>query len=51
VLARGALDEEQWVFATLDPACIEAVRADGEVLNHRDWPARPFAPPRPAVFA
>ena len=51
VLARGALDEEQWVFATLDPARIEAVRADGEVLNHRDWPAWPFAPPRPAVFA
>ena len=51
VLARGALDQEQWVFCTLDPARIEAVRQDGQVLNHRDWPASPFAQPRAAVFA
>lgn len=51
VLARGALDAEQWVFCTLDPARIEAVRQDGQVLNHRDWPKAPFAWPQPAVFA
>lgn len=51
VLARGALDQEEWVFCTLDPARIEAVRADGQVRNHRDWPARPFAKPQVAVFA
>jgi predicted amidohydrolase len=51
VLARGALDAEQWVFCTLDPARIEAVRRDGQVLNHHDWPKAPFAWPQPAVFA
>lgn len=50
VLARGALDQEEWVFCTLDPARIEAVRADGQVRNHRDWPAGPFAKPQVAVF-
>ncbi len=38
VIARGALDEPGWVYATLDPARLEAVRADGGVRNHRDWP-------------
>ncbi len=51
VLARGALDMEQWVFCTLDPARLAAVREDGQVRNHRDWPSRPFAAPGPAVFA
>lgn len=51
VLARGALDREEWVFCALDPAHIAAVRADGQVLNHRDWPTAPFRPPQPAVFA
>ena len=51
VLARGALDTEEWVFSTLDPARLTAVREDGQVRNHRDWPARPFAAPAPAVFA
>jgi len=41
VLARGALDEDQWLFADLDPAHLVAVRADGGVCNHRDWPADP----------
>jgi predicted amidohydrolase len=45
VLARGALDEGQWVYADLDPARLEAVRADGGVRNHRDWPLAP--PPSP----
>lgn len=51
VLARGALDQDQWVFCTLDPARIAAVREDGQVRNHRDWPSRPFATPAAAVFA
>lgn len=51
VLARGALDQDQWVFCTLDPARIAAVREDGQVRNHRDWPNRPFGTPRPAEFA
>lgn len=51
VLARGALDAEQWLFCTLDPARIERVREEGQVRNHRDWPRAPFAPPAPAVFA
>ena len=38
VIARGALDEPGWVYATLDPARLDAVRADGGVRNHRDWP-------------
>ncbi|MEO3471811.1 carbon-nitrogen hydrolase family protein [Roseomonas sp. CAU 1739] len=51
VLARGALDMEEWVFCTLDPARLTAVRDDGQVRNHRDWPSRPFAAPMPADFA
>jgi predicted amidohydrolase len=50
VLARGALDAPGWVFCTLDPARIARVRAEGAVLNHRDWPRRPLAPPQPAAF-
>jgi predicted amidohydrolase len=50
VLARGALDTPGWVYASLDPARIEAVRRDGAVLNHRDWPRAPVDPPRPAAF-
>jgi predicted amidohydrolase len=51
VLARGALDMPQWVFADLDPARIETVRREGSVLNHRDWPKRSFHKPPVAVPA
>ncbi|NKC31309.1 carbon-nitrogen hydrolase family protein [Roseomonas sp. BU-1] len=51
VVAAGGPDAPGWLFHTLDPALIEAVRRDGAVLNHRDWPRRPVPPPRPAVFA
>ena len=51
VLARGALDQDQWVFCTLDPARMMAARADGQVFNHRDWPTRPFIRPPVAAFA
>ena len=37
VVAIGELDAPAWVYADLDPALLAAVRADGQVLNHRDW--------------
>jgi len=51
IMAQGQMDVPGWVFCTLDPALIEAVRRDGAVLNHRDWPRAPFASPKPASFA
>jgi len=51
IMAQGQMDAPGWVFCTLDPALIEAVRRDGAVLNHRDWPRAPFAPPKSADFA
>jgi predicted amidohydrolase len=44
VLARGKMDAPGWVFADLDPARLQTVRADGAVRNFRDWPQDP---PRP----
>jgi hypothetical protein len=43
VVTEGVLDRPGWVFATLDPAALERVRADGGVRNHRDWPEPPGA--------
>ncbi|WP_431269832.1 carbon-nitrogen hydrolase family protein [Dankookia sp. P2] len=51
VLAAGPMDAPGWCFCTLDPARIEAVRRDGAVLNHRDWPRAPLPRPGVAVFA
>lgn len=51
VVAAGAMDQPGWLFATLDPALVEEVRANGAVRNHRDWPRRPVPTPKPAVFA
>ena len=51
IMAQGQMDVPGWVFCTLDPTLIEAVRRDGAVLNHRDWPRAPFAPPKAASFA
>ncbi len=51
VLAAGALDAPGWTFVSLDPGRIEAVRRDGAVLNHRDWPRAPLPAPGLAVFA
>ncbi len=39
VVAQGDLDQPGWVFADLDLDRVAAVRADGQVLNHRDWSA------------
>lgn len=50
VVAAGALDAPGLVFAELDPARLAAVRADGAVRNHRDWPG-PVPPPAPLLFA
>lgn len=43
VIAQGVLDAPSLVVTTLDPARIAAVRQDGGVRNHRDWPANPGA--------
>ena len=48
VIARSAMDEPGWLYAELDRAAIDAVRRDGAVLNHRDYPP---APPPCAVIA
>ncbi|EKN00873.1 carbon-nitrogen hydrolase family protein [Acidocella sp. MX-AZ02] len=42
VATAGALNEPALVFAQVDFAAIDAVRAQGAVLNHRDW--APVAP-------
>ena len=47
ILARGALDEPQWIFVDLDPARLDTVRWNGAVRNHLDWPP---APPRCPVL-
>lgn len=49
VVARGALNQPGWVFADLEPTALEAVRADGAVRNHRDYPAGPH--PKAQVLA
>lgn len=38
VLAIGELDRPSWVYADLDLDAVAEVRAQGQVLNHRDWP-------------
>ncbi len=43
LIARGALDEAQWVYADLDRARLDAVRQDGAVRNHLSWPPAPPA--------
>jgi predicted amidohydrolase len=37
VVALGAYNAPGWVIADLDLAALARVRADGQVLNHRDW--------------
>ncbi len=53
VLAQGALNEAQWVYADLDLDLITEARKDGDVLNARDWDLQPGAPalPRPKIVA
>jgi predicted amidohydrolase len=39
VIVEGKINEPAWVFATVDPATLAAVRQNGAVRNYRDWPA------------
>lgn len=51
IVAEREYDQPGLLFATLDPARLEAVRADGAVRNHRDWPGEPVPRSVTAVFA
>jgi predicted amidohydrolase len=51
VVAAAPLDAAGLLITALDPARLEAVRADGAVRNHRDWPRAPIPRPTPAIFA
>jgi predicted amidohydrolase len=51
VIAEGGYDAPGLVLARLDPARIEAVRVQGAVRNHRDWPRASIPRPEPAAFA
>ena len=39
ILALGELNVPGWVYADIDLAWVERVRAEGQVFNYRDWPA------------
>jgi predicted amidohydrolase len=43
VIAQGTSDEAGWVFTTLEHNRLDAVRRNGAVRNHQDWPALPPA--------
>jgi predicted amidohydrolase len=48
IMAEGRLDQGGWVFVTLNPETLDAVRENGAVRNCRDWPAQvPAARPLP----
>jgi predicted amidohydrolase len=47
VVAQGTLNAAQWVYADLDLEALARIRADGEVLNARDWQFQPGAAPLP----
>lgn len=49
VLAIGALDGAQWVFAEVDLDRVTRVRAEGRVLNALHWADQPGAGGLPAV--
>ncbi len=38
ILAKGELNQAQWLYANLDLSDIDKVRKTGRVLNYRDWP-------------
>lgn len=50
VLAKGGWNAPQWVYAEVDPARLAAVRADGQVFNHRDWARQPGLGVMPLVI-
>jgi predicted amidohydrolase len=41
VVAIGELDAAQWLFAEIDLSRVADLRADGAVLNRRDWAEQP----------
>ena len=45
VLAAGALNQPQWVYADVDLERFRAVKACGEMRNATDWPLQPGAAP------
>lgn len=49
VIAIGTEGESAWVFGEVDLARVAELRADGGVLNARDWRDQPGAGPLPAV--
>ncbi|MEX0309308.1 MAG: carbon-nitrogen hydrolase family protein [Tateyamaria sp.] len=40
IIAQGPLNTPGWVYAYVDLDAVQAVRADGTVLNRRDWQAQ-----------
>lgn len=51
VVVEGEMDRPGWVFAELDEARIAAVRQEGQVRNHLDWPRGPMPRVLPAAFS
>ena len=49
VIAIGTEGESAWVYAEVDLARVAQLRADGGVLNARDWRDQPGAGPLPLV--
>jgi predicted amidohydrolase len=43
VLAEGALNRPQWVYAEVDLARLHDIKATGEMRNATDWPLQPGA--------
>jgi predicted amidohydrolase len=43
MVSQGALNEPQWVYASLDLDLLAEVRNDGDVFNARDWGLQPGA--------
>lgn len=43
ILVQGMGSEPQWVYAELDTALVEQVRAQGQVMNYQDWERQPGA--------
>ena len=49
VITCGVLDASQWVMGTVDLARTAMLRADGAVLNYRDWREQPGVGPAAPV--
>jgi predicted amidohydrolase len=51
IVAEGGLDVAGLVYADIEAGMLDAVRQDGAVLNHRDWPRAPVPRPEAAAWA